>query len=49
MSKDEIEKFARLLRDYRNGEVGGADALHSFLLAYEQPLINALRFYAADK
>jgi O-phosphoseryl-tRNA(Cys) synthetase len=49
VSKAEIERFRKLLTAWRKGEVGSTDDLLNFLDLYEQPLINALRLYAADK
>lgn len=49
MSKAEVERFAVLIQKWHMGEVGSTDALLAFLEAYRQPLVNALRFYAADK
>jgi hypothetical protein len=53
MSKAEVERFVMLLREWSKTQ-RAADEPHpapfvSFLLTYEQPLINALRFYACDK
>ena len=49
MSKAEVERFAKLMRAWDAGKVGSQDALLEFLSAYNQSLVNALRFYAADK
>jgi hypothetical protein len=49
MSAAEVEKFATLLREWNDGKAGSQDALLEFLSIYRQPLVNALRFYAADK
>lgn len=49
MSKAEIERFASLMNAWHAGTPGSQDALLAFLSTYHNPLINALRFYAADK
>ena len=49
MSKAEVERFAKLMRDWDKGEIGSQTALLEFLSVYNQSLVSALRFYAADK
>jgi len=50
MSKAEIEKFATLLNEWSAAPTEASqDALVTFLRLYRQPLVSALRLYAADK
>ncbi len=49
MSKAEVERFARLMEAWHRGEPGSQDVLLAFLATYRWPLVNALKFYAADK
>jgi hypothetical protein len=51
MSKAEVERFAKLLREWAKNpdSMEAQDRLHVFLADYEQSLISALRLYAHDK
>lgn len=49
MSKAEIERFVALIKALRTGGSVAEMELLGFVITYEQPLTNALRFYAADK
>ncbi len=51
MSKAEIECLVKLLEawDRDGATIEEQDDLLKFLAVYRRPLVNALRFYAADK